>query len=70
LETYEETKTHHSLVELKKFYMKTIHTFEQYTSFLEHMNCVEYLEEIKNLQEKTKRMTIKLIDVKKIKMKE
>jgi hypothetical protein len=61
-------KIYNSTAELKKYYIKAMDKFKQYIEFLEQMNCDKYLEEIRKLQNKTKNMTIKLSDMKTIKM--
>ncbi|MDR1339815.1 MAG: hypothetical protein LBK58_07175, partial [Prevotellaceae bacterium] len=61
--------SHNCIGELKSHYVKTLNKFDQYIGFLEQMNCNEYLEQIKGLQNKTENFTIKLNDLKNIKIK-
>jgi hypothetical protein len=69
LEEYKESKSYNCIGELKMQYIKTLNKFDQYIGFLEQMDCCKYLEQIRELKSKMENFTIKVSDLKIIKMK-
>ncbi|MDR1284811.1 MAG: hypothetical protein LBJ88_01260 [Campylobacteraceae bacterium] len=69
LEKYKKGESYNCIGELKSHYVKTLNKFDQYIGFLEQMDCHEYLKQIKEMQNKTGNFTIKLNDLKNIKIK-
>jgi hypothetical protein len=68
LEKYKKDKTFDCIGNLKGIYIKALDKFDQYIGFLEQMDCPEYLKQIKELRNKTENLTIKLRDLKSIKL--
>jgi hypothetical protein len=68
-EKYKKEKLFNHIGELKRHYIKALNKLDQYISFLEQMDCGEYLEQIKGLKNKTENFTIKLNNLDIIKQK-
>jgi tRNA(Ile)-lysidine synthase TilS/MesJ len=69
LAEYKKAKLYDYIGELKMWYIKALNKFDQYIGFLEQMDFYEYLEQIKALKNKTENFTVKLSDLKIIKIK-